>query len=105
MKFLYDEWTHPSFISIEAYKELLQRPSIITGEQSLLDIRAEDWTKNTLPSWLHSIWVGVVDPWIVVKQPRLWYKTYREALTIYRMHKAFQSGLMQYGLLTAKKRG
>lgn len=89
---------------MEAYQELLQMPSTDTGKQLMEDIRVEDWTKATLPSWLHSIWVGIVDPWIVLRQPRLWYKTYREALTIYRMHKAFQSGLMQYGLLTAKKK-
>lgn len=28
----------------------------------------EDWAKHTLPSWRHSIWVGVYDPWIVVSK-------------------------------------
>lgn len=64
----------------------------------------EDWTPQTLPSWLHSIWVGVVDPWIVVfKGPRIWYKTVREIVTIVRMHQAFESGLMEYGLIRGTK--
>lgn len=29
-------------------------------------IKVEDWTPQTLPSWRHSIWVGVFDPWIVI---------------------------------------
>lgn len=65
----------------------------------------EDWTPQTLPSWRHSIWVGVWDPWIVVsKGPRIWYKTVREIVTIERMHQAFDSGLMEYGLMKGVKK-
>lgn len=67
------------------------------------DVRSEDWTPQTLPSWLHSIWVGVVDPWIVVSKPQVWYKTVREIVTIVRMHQAFESGLMQYGMIRGTK--
>ena len=53
----------------------------------LQNIVTADWTKPTLPSWLHSIWVGIVDPWIVIaKGPKIWYKTLREIVTIVRMH-------------------
>jgi MPBQ/MSBQ methyltransferase len=74
-----------------------------TGKMEL--VKGEDWTPQTLPSWLHSIWVGVVDPWIVVfKGPRIWYKTVREIVTIVRMHEAFSKGLMEYGLIRGTKK-
>lgn len=69
-------------------------------------MEAEDWTPQTLPTWRHSNWVGVWDPWIVVfKGPRVWYSVIREIVTIERMHRAFARGLMEYGMLRAVKRG
>lgn len=57
------------------------------GTGKMESVVGEDWTPQTLPSWLHSIWVGVVDPWIVIsKGPRIWYKTVREIVTLVRMH-------------------
>ena len=50
------------------------------------DVKSADWTPQTLPSWRHSNWVGVWDPWIVVSKPHIWYKTVREIVTIERMH-------------------
>lgn len=98
LQFLYDEWTHPHFVSIEKYSDIL------TKLGSVEKIVTEDWTKHTLPSWLHSVWVGVLDPGFVLKRPKLWYKTVREAITLARMHHAFKTGLMQYGMITATKR-
>ncbi len=66
-------------------------------------VHSEDWTPQTLPSWRHSNWVGVWDPWIVVGKPHIWYKTIREIVTIERMHQAFDRGLMQYGLMAGRK--
>jgi len=98
LQFLYDEWAHPYFISYQEFARLM------TGTGKMEGVLAEDWTPQTLPSWLHSIWVGVVDPWIVIaKGPRIWYKTVREIVTIVRMHQAFESGLMQYGLIRGTK--
>lgn len=58
------------------------------------NVVSEDWTPQTLPTWLHSIWVGVVDPWIVIsKGPRIWYKTVREIVTIVRMHQVRAPGM------------
>ena len=31
------------------------------------------------------------------KGPRVWWKTIREIVTLERMHRAFDSGLMEYG--------
>ncbi|KAG2492299.1 hypothetical protein HYH03_009539 [Edaphochlamys debaryana] len=98
LQFLYDEWAHPYFISIEEFGRLMRG----TGKMS--NVKEEDWVKNTIASWRHSIWVGVFDPWIVVfKGPRIWYKTVREIVTLERMHQAFDKGLMQYGMITGTK--
>lgn len=100
LQFLYDEWTHPHFISKEGYARLLE------GTGSLESVHAEDWTPQTIPTWRHSNWVGVWDPWIVVfKGPKVWYSVVREIVTIERMHRAFARGLMEYGMIRAVKRG
>lgn len=70
------------------------------------NVRDEDWTPQTLPTWRHSNWVGVWDPWIVVfKGPRVWYSVIREIVTIERMHRAFARGLMEYGMIRGHKTG
>jgi MPBQ/MSBQ methyltransferase len=47
--------------------------------------------------------VGVLDPWIVVSKPHIWYKVTREIVTLERMHRAFDRGLMQYGMMRGVK--
>ena len=97
LRFLYEEWSHPYFISIEEYERLLK------GTGVMETVHSEDWAPFTIPAWRHSIWVGVWDPWPVVARPRVWYKTLRDAWCLERMHRAFDKGLMKYGMLTAKK--
>ena len=97
LDFLYSEWTHPYFISIEEYKRLLE------GTGLLQDVVTDNWSRQTIPSWLHSIWVGVFDPMPVLRQPKLWWKCFRDGLTLVRMHSSFRDGLMQYGMMTAQK--
>lgn len=68
LDFLYAEWTHPYFISISDYAKLMK------GTAMLKDISTDDWTKWTIPSWRHSIWVGVYDPWpVVVRYTFIYY--------------------------------
>ena len=67
-------------------------------------VRSEDWTPQTLPSWHHSIYVGAVDPWMVISMPHAWSRTLRDISGLLRMHKGFESGLMQYGLMTGRKK-
>eukprot|EP01033_Poteriospumella_lacustris_P011533 gene11533-8216_t len=98
LNFLYSEWTHPFFISIDAYAKLME------GTGHLAHVKTADWTKQTITSWLHSIWVGIFDPWPVFGRPRLWWKCFRDGLTLVRMHQSFRSGLMEYGMMTATKR-
>ena len=98
LRFLYDEWTHPYFISINDYKNLME------GTGQLRAVVTADWTRQTITSWLHSIWVGVFDPWPVFTKPRVWLKTFYDGLALYRMHKSFRKGLMQYGMMCAIKK-
>jgi len=99
LQFLYDEWAHPYFISYQEFVRLMN------GTGKMEKLSAEDWTSQTLPSWIHSIWVGVWDPWYVMtKGPRILYKCLRDAVTLVRMHYAFDSGLMQYGLMRGTKK-
>ena len=97
LDFLYSEWTHPYFISIGDYRRLM------LGTEQLKVVETADWTTPTIASWRHSIWVGVFDPWPVAIRPYLWYKCFRDGLTLERMHGAFRDGLMQYGMMTATK--
>lgn len=101
LQFLYDEWAHPFFISYEEYGRLLQ------GTGQFADVVTDDWTEETLPSWRHSNWVGVWDPWPVIFKwnPKLWYKVTREIVTIERFHQAFARGLCTYGMIKGVKRG
>ena len=97
LDFLYAEWTHPYFISIEDYAALM----FATG--TLKQVVTDDWNIQTIASWRHSIWVGVFNPWPVIKRPHLWWKCLRDGITLERMHEAFDDGLMQYGMMTATK--
>ncbi|GBF99015.1 S-adenosyl-L-methionine-dependent methyltransferase [Raphidocelis subcapitata] len=99
LRFLYEEWAHPFFISIEEFVRIME------GTGKMETVGAEDWTPQTLPSWRHSNLVGVLDPWFVMFKwnPALWYKVTREIVTLERMHRAFDRGLMQYGLMRAVK--
>jgi len=98
LQFLYDEWAHPYFISIKDYEGILRDTT------AFAEVSTDDWTVPTIASWRHSVWVGVVDPWIVVfKGPVVWYKTIREIVTLERMHRAFDSGLMEYGMIKGTK--
>ena len=73
LDFLYTEWAHPFFISIQDFEKLLG------GTDSYSSIGSADWAVETLPSWRHSIWVGVFDPWPVVRAgPKVWWKTIRD---------------------------
>jgi MPBQ/MSBQ methyltransferase len=96
LDFLYKEWRHPAFASLEHYSEL-------ASGHGLVDIRAADWTQETLPAWRHSIFVGMWSPGAVLVKPPCWWSTIREIVTLERMHCAFRDGLMQYGILTGVK--
>ena len=97
LDFLYSEWTHPYFISIKDYADLLHG-------NGMKAVETDDWWKNTIASWRHSIWVGVFDPWPVVRAgPRMWWKCLRDGICLERMHRAFDRKLMAYGMIRGVK--
>jgi MPBQ/MSBQ methyltransferase len=57
MQQLLDQWSHPAFSSIEDFAELLEATGFVEGS-----VTTADWTKPTLPSWIDSIWQGVIRP-------------------------------------------
>jgi len=102
LDFLYAEWSHPYFISLNRYKEHL------LGTSSLATVEIADWTEQTLPSWRHSIWVGIWSPFfwlkIVLKRPLGFLGLLREAYTLERYHRSMRKGLMIYGMMRATKK-
>lgn len=98
LKFLYEEWTHPYFISIQAYEELIAATGLMNVAQTA------NWVKETIASWRHSIWVGVYDPRGFIFKPTKYWKCVKDAYCLERMHRAFDRGLMEYGMFTATKK-
>jgi MPBQ/MSBQ methyltransferase len=90
--------THPYFISIEAYKELINDTGMMN------EVTTADWVKETIASWRHSIWVGIYDPRGFIFKPHKYLKCVRDAYCLERMHRAFDRGLMQYGMFAATKK-
>jgi len=98
LKYLYEEWTHPYFISKEAYAELIEDTGVMNKAT------AADWVRETIASWRHTILKGIKDPRGFIFKPKAYIKTLRDAYCIERMHRAFKRGLMEYGMLTATKK-
>lgn len=99
MKQLLDQWAHPAFASIEGFAEVLAATGWVEG-----DVITADWTAETLPSWLDSIWQGVVRPAGLVKfgVPGL-IKSLREVPTLLLMRVAFGAGLCRFGMFRARR--
>mmetsp|Transcript_36181 Transcript_36181/g.44259 ORF Transcript_36181/g.44259 Transcript_36181/m.44259 type:complete len:392 (-) Transcript_36181:180-1355(-) len=98
LRFLYEEWTHPYFISIEKYKDIIDETGLMN------EVTTEDWNEQTIASWRHSVWVGVYDPRGFIFKPTKYYKCIRDGYCLERMHRAFKRGLMQYGMFAATKK-
>ncbi len=101
MRQLLDQWSHPAFASIEGFAELLEQTGLVAGE-----VTTADWTIPTLPSWLDSIWQGVVRPRGLVKFGlRGLIKSLREVPTLLLMRLAFGTGLCRFGMFRAVRQG
>mmetsp|Transcript_10846 Transcript_10846/g.27985 ORF Transcript_10846/g.27985 Transcript_10846/m.27985 type:complete len:441 (-) Transcript_10846:126-1448(-) len=102
LNFVYEEWAHPYFISIEAYGKLIEGTGVM--EQLVTD----DWVERTLASWRHSIWVGIWSPWYWIKtslkNPKAFIGFVRDAYTLERYHRAMNRGLLKYGMMKAVKK-
>jgi len=94
---LLNQWSHPAFSSIEEFAELLSETGLASGQ-----VVTEDWTQETLPSWLDSIWQGIVRPkgLILFGLPGL-IKSLREVPTLLLMRLAFGTRLCRFGMFRA----
>ncbi|BAY50779.1 delta(24)-sterol C-methyltransferase [Thermostichus vulcanus NIES-2134] len=97
MRQLLDQWAHPAFASIEGFAEALATTGLVAGE-----VMTADWTQETLPSWLNSIWQGIVRPEGLIRfgLPGL-VKSLREVPTFLLMRIAFGMGLCRFGMFRA----
>jgi len=96
---LLDQWSHPKFSSIEGFSELLEETGLVSGQVS-----TADWSKETLPSWLDSIWQGIIRPKGLVKfGPSGFIKSAREVPTLLLMRLAFGNGLCRFGMFCATR--
>lgn len=99
MQQLLDQWSHPAFASIEGFSELLLATGLVEGE-----VTTADWTAETLPSWLDSIWQGIARPSGLVRfGVRGLVKSLREVPTLLLMRLAFGSGLCRFGMFRARR--
>ncbi|WJI28054.1 methyltransferase domain-containing protein [Thermosynechococcus sp. B3] len=97
MRQLLDQWVHPAFASIEGFAEALAATGLVAAE-----VITADWTQETLPSWLDSIWQGIVRPEGLIHfgLPGL-VKSLREVPTFLLMRLAFGMGLCRFGMFRA----
>ena len=99
MRQLLDQWTHPSFSSIEGFSEQIEATGLIEGK-----VITADWTKETLPSWLESIWQGIVRPQGFIQFGFSGFiKSLREVPTMLLMRLGFGAGLCRFGMFRAVK--
>ncbi|MEM8613599.1 MAG: methyltransferase domain-containing protein [Cyanobacteria bacterium P01_H01_bin.105] len=97
MRQLLDQWSHPAFASIEGFAENLAATGFVQN-----GVVTADWTQETLPSWLDSIWQGVVRPKGLVRFGISGLiKSLREVPTILLMRLAFGAGLCRFGMFRA----
>ena len=97
MKQLLDQWSHPAFASIEGFSELLAATNLTEGK-----VITDDWTQQTLPSWLDSIWQGVAKPkGLIMFGVFGLIKSLREVPTLLLMRLAFGAGLCRFGMFRA----
>lgn len=97
MQQLLDQWSHPAFSSIEGFSELLVATGLVEGE-----VMTADWTQQTLPSWLDSIWQGIARPEGLVRFGLPGFiKSLREVPTLLLMRLAFGTSLCRFGMFRA----
>jgi MPBQ/MSBQ methyltransferase len=68
------------------------------------EVATADWTQETLPSWLDSIWQGIIRPQGIIKFGFSGLiKSLRELPTMLLMRIGFGSGLCRFGMFRALK--
>ncbi|MEO0350230.1 MAG: methyltransferase domain-containing protein [Cyanobacteria bacterium P01_A01_bin.15] len=96
MRQLLDQWAHPAFSSIEGFSEQLEATGLVAN------VVTTDWTQETLPAWLDSIWQGIVRPKGLIRFGFVGLiKSLREVPTFLLMRLAFGIGLCRFGMFRA----
>jgi len=73
---------------------------VVTG--ITISAQQVNWTEQTLPSWLDSIWQGVARPeGLLLFGPSGLIKSLREVPTLLLMRLAFGTGLCRFGMFRA----
>jgi MPBQ/MSBQ methyltransferase len=99
MRQLLDQWSHPEFASIEGFSEELEATGLVKGK-----VDTADWTRETLPSWIDSIWQGIARPAGLWKfGPQGFIKSLREVPTLLLMRLGFGTGLCRFGMFRAER--
>ena len=99
MRQLLDQWSHPAFSSIEGFSEQLEETGLVSGR-----VTTTDWTQETLPAWMDSIWQGIVRPKGLLKFGVVGFiKSLREVPTFLLMRLAFGAGLCRFGMFRAER--
>ncbi|MGF1539374.1 MAG: methyltransferase domain-containing protein [Pleurocapsa sp.] len=97
MRQLLDQWSHPAFASIEGFAECLEGTGLVEDK-----VITADWSQETLPSWLDSIWQGIIKPQGLVRFGFSGLiKSLREVPTLLLMRLAFGTGLCRFGMFRA----
>jgi MPBQ/MSBQ methyltransferase len=97
MRQLLDQWSHPAFSSIEGFAAQLEATGLVGGQ-----VTVDDWTKETLPAWLDSVWQGILRPEGLLKFGLVGLiKSLREVPTFLLMRLAFGVGLCRFGMFRA----
>ncbi len=100
MRQLLEQWAHPEFASIPSLQRNLGGSAWAGG----MAVQCDDWTDETLPSWIDSILEGFRRPSAVLALgPRAVLQGLRETPTILLMHWAFATGLMRFGVFRGLK--
>ena len=77
---------------------------MINNTGKMNKVKVENWVKETINSWRHTIFKGVKDPRGWIFKPKKYIKCVRDAYCLERMHRAFKRGLMEYGMFAATKK-
>jgi MPBQ/MSBQ methyltransferase len=68
------------------------------------EVMTDDWTQATLPSWIDSIWQGIVKPkGLILFGFSGLIKSLREVPTLLLMRLAFSQGLCRFGMFRATR--
>ena len=68
------------------------------------EVITDDWTQETLPSWIDSIWQGIIRPkGLILFGFSGLIKSLREVPTLLLMRLAFGAGLCRFGMFRATR--